>query len=97
MDIYIYICVRGKINFLVGPHEPLLATVMRRKRAWFGHVTHHDSLFKIILQRTFARKEVGVGRRRRRGRQRKCRMNNLRELFTQSKLGDTDSTGDAEE
>ena len=27
-----------------GPQEPLLATVKRRKLAWFGHLTHHDSL-----------------------------------------------------
>ena len=42
--------VRGKINFLVGPQEPLLATVKRRKLAWFGHVTRHDSLSKTTLQ-----------------------------------------------
>ena len=41
---------RSKINFLVGPQEPLLVTVKRRKLAWFGHVTRHDSLFKTILQ-----------------------------------------------
>ena len=40
------------INFLWSPQEPLLATVMRRKLAWFGHVTHHDSLSKTILQGT---------------------------------------------
>ena len=44
--------VRSKINFLVGPQEPLPATVKRRKLAWFGHVTRHDSLFKTILQGT---------------------------------------------
>ena len=32
-------CVRNKINILVGPQEPLLAAVKRRKLAWFGHVT----------------------------------------------------------
>ena len=31
--------VRNKINFLVGPGEPFLATVKRRKLARFGHVT----------------------------------------------------------
>ena len=40
--------VRSKISSLVGPQEPLLATVKRRKLAWFGHVTHplqnHPSL-----------------------------------------------------
>ena len=44
--------VRSKINSLVGPQEPPLATVKRRKLAWFGHVTHHDSLSKTILQGT---------------------------------------------
>ena len=44
--------VRSMINSLVGPHKPLLATVKRRKLAWFGHVTRHDSLSKTILQRT---------------------------------------------
>ena len=38
--------VRSKINFLMGPQEPILATVKRRKLAWFGHVTRHDSLSK---------------------------------------------------
>ena len=56
---------RSKINFLVGPQEPLLATVERRKLAWFGHVTHHDNLSKTILRGTL---ESG----RRRGRQREC-------------------------
>ena len=36
--------MRSKINFLVGPQEPLPATGKRRKHAWFGHVTLHDSL-----------------------------------------------------
>ena len=36
--------LRGKINFLVSPQEPLLATVKRHKLAWFRHVTRHDNL-----------------------------------------------------
>ena len=40
--------------------------------AWFGHVVRHDSLSKAILQDTF---EGG----RRRGRQRKCWMDNIKE------------------
>ena len=44
--------VRSKINFPVGPQEPLLATVKRRKLAWFGHVTRHDSLSKTIFEDT---------------------------------------------
>ena len=59
--------VRSEINFLVSPQEPPLATVERRKLAWFGHVTRHDSLSKTILQGTL---EGG----QRRGRQRKSWM-----------------------
>ena len=51
--------------------EPLLATVKRRKLTRFGHVTRHDSLSKTILQDTL---EGG----RRRGRQRKCWMDNIK-------------------
>ena len=65
--------LQSKINFLVGPQEHLLATFRRRNFAWFGHVTRHDdSLSKTILQGTL---EGG----RRRGRQRKCWMDNIRE------------------
>ena len=39
-----------QISLLVGPHEPLLATVKRQKLAWFGHVTRHDSFSKTVLQ-----------------------------------------------
>ena len=63
--------VRSKIDFLVGPQEPLLATVKRRKLAWFGHVTRHDSLSRTILQGTL---EGG----RRCVRQRKCWMDNIK-------------------
>ena len=66
------IWVRSKINFLVSPQEPLLAIVKRRKLAWFGHAARHNSLPKTILQRTL---EGG----RRRGRQRKCWMDNAKE------------------
>ena len=48
----LHLQLRSKINFLVGPQEPLLATSKRRKLAWFEHVTRHDSLFKTILQGT---------------------------------------------
>ena len=64
--------VRSKINSLVSLQESLLATVKRRKLAWFGHVTRPDSLSKTILQGTL---EGG----RRRGRQRKCWMDNIKE------------------
>ena len=64
--------VRSEINFLVGPEESLLATVKRRKLAWIRHVTHHDSLSKTIFQ-------DALKNGRRRGRQRKYRMDNIKE------------------
>ena len=64
--------VRSEISFLVDPQEPLLATVKRLKLAWFGHVTRHENLSKPVLQDT-----VEGGRRR--GRQRKCWLDNIRE------------------
>ena len=53
--------VLSKIKFLVSPQEPLLATVKRRKLAWFGHVTRHDSLSKTILQGTLEKGDGGLG------------------------------------
>ena len=65
-------CVLSKINFLVGPQKPLLASVKREKFARFWHVTRHDNLSRTILQGTL---EGG----RRRDRQRKCWMDNIKE------------------
>ena len=62
--------MRSKVHFLVGPQEPLLATVKRWKLAYIGRVTRRDSLPKIILQDTGGR---------RRGRQRKCWMDNIKD------------------
>ena len=45
--------LRNMIKFLVGPQEPLLATLKRGKLAWLKRVTHHNSLSKTILQGTF--------------------------------------------
>ena len=64
--------MRSEINVLVGPQEPLPATVKRRKLTLFRHVTRHNSLSKTILQGTL--EDV-----RRRGRQRKCWMDNIKE------------------
>ena len=64
--------VRSKINFLVGPQEPLLATLTSLKLAWFRHVTRHNSVYKTILQGTL---ENG----RRRGRQRKYWMDDIKD------------------
>jgi hypothetical protein len=64
--------VRSTVTALVGPQEPLLATVKRRKLAWFGHVTHHNTLSKTILQGTLKGS-------RRRGRQKKSWVTNVKE------------------
>ncbi|GFR93520.1 retrovirus-related Pol polyprotein LINE-1 [Elysia marginata] len=64
--------VRELVVAYVGPQEPLLATVKRRKLAWFGHVTRHDSLSKTILQGI-------VEGKRRRGRQKKAWCDNIKE------------------
>ena len=55
-----------------GSTGTLLATVKRRKLAWFRHVTCHDSLSKTILQGPL---EVG----QRRGLRKKCWMDNIKE------------------
>ena len=44
--------VRSKINFLMGPQEPLPATVERQKLATCGHVTRHAILSKKYKFRT---------------------------------------------
>ena len=64
--------VRRELTSRVGPQEPLLATVKRRKLSWFAHVTRHNSLSKTILQGT-----VEGGRRR--GRQRKSWSDNIKD------------------
>ena len=42
--------MRNRAHATVGEQQPLLATVKRRKLAWFGHAIRHDSLYKTILQ-----------------------------------------------
>ena len=63
--------VRQTVENFVGPQEPLLATVKRRKLAFYGHVTRHSSLCKTVLQGT-----VEGGRKR--GRPRKSWSDNIR-------------------
>ena len=41
---------QSKVGFLVGPQEPPLTTVKRKKLAWLRHVACQDILSKIILQ-----------------------------------------------
>ena len=64
--------VFDQVSLLDGPQEPLLATIKRRKLAWFGHVTRHNTLPKTILQGTL---EGG----RKRGRQQKSWFDNIKE------------------
>ncbi|KAL8564069.1 hypothetical protein ACOMHN_034546 [Nucella lapillus] len=71
--------VRQRIDTLAGKQEPLLSIVKRRKLTWFGHVNHHHSLAKTILQGT-----VEGGHRR--GRQCKAWADNAKEW-----TGDTNS------
>ena len=63
--------IRQTVQNYVGSQEPLLATVKRRKLSWYAHLTRHDSLAKTILQGT-----VQGGRRR--GRQRKSWLDNVK-------------------
>jgi hypothetical protein len=55
--------VRNTVSALVGPQEPLLATVKRRKLAWFGHVTRHNSLCKAILRHPLQTRTIPRRRR----------------------------------
>ena len=61
-----------KIKSITCHQETIITTIKRRKMAWFGHVVRHDTLTKTILQGTI---EGG----RRRGRQRKCWLDNIKE------------------
>ena len=67
-----YDSVQSNINFVVGQHEPLLATVKTRRLACPRHVRCHDSLSKTILQGT-------LESWRHRGRQRTCWMDSIKE------------------
>ena len=64
--------VHDQVTLLAGPYEKLLQIVKRRKLTWFGHISRHDSMAKEILQGTL---EGG----RRRGRQNKTWMDNIKE------------------
>ena len=65
--------MRSKINFLVGPQESLLATIKRRRLAQLGHVTRMITASPKPSLRT----PLEGGRRR--GQQRKCWMDNIKE------------------
>ena len=64
--------VLAEIQPAIGPHEDLLTIVKRRKRKWYGHVSHSSGLAKTILQDT-----VKWGRRQ--GRQQKRWEDKIRE------------------
>ena len=64
--------VQSGIKARAGRQENLLWIVKRRKLAWFGHISRHNSLAKTVLQGT-----LDGGRKR--GRQVKCWANNLKE------------------
>ena len=67
-----YEFAHGKINFPVGPQDPLLTAVKRQKLAWFRHVTRHESLSKTILQGILGGGRCMIGIR-------KCWMDNIKE------------------
>ena len=54
--------VQSTTSFPVSQQEPLLPTVKRRKLAWLGHASRHDSLSKTILQGTLESGVAVVGR-----------------------------------
>ena len=64
--------VLAEIQPAIGPHEDLLTIVKRRKRKWYGHVSHSSGLAKTILQGTMKGE-------RRQDRQRKSSEDNIRE------------------
>jgi len=68
--------VKEEIKKCVGPQEPLLSTIKRRKLMCFGHTTRHNTLAKTILQGT-------VEGKRRRGRQKKSWVDNIKEWTAQ--------------
>ena len=46
----INVFVRNIMIDLIGNYEPLLQTIKLRKLKWFGHISRHDHLCKIIMQ-----------------------------------------------
>ena len=66
-------CLETAMHHQTQSYDPIRCywNTVERFRVWFGCVPFHDSLFKVILQGTL---EGG----RRRGRQRKCWMDNVK-------------------
>ena len=67
-----------RVNILAGRQQLLQSRVKRRKLSRFGHVCRHDTPSKIILQGTVD------GGRRRRGRPRKSRKDDIMKWTGQS-------------
>ena len=44
--------VRQQVTTFSGEQDPLLAVVKHRRLSWFGHVTRHNPLSKIMLRGT---------------------------------------------
>ncbi|GFN79614.1 endonuclease-reverse transcriptase [Plakobranchus ocellatus] len=64
--------VSRRIVNAIGPHVDLLTIVRQRKLKWYGHTTRSSGRAKTIMQGTV------IGGRRR-GRQKKCWDDNIRE------------------
>ena len=64
--------VRRKIQTAIGEYDELPTLVKKRKLRWFGHVSRSSGLAKTILQDT-------VKGRRKRGRKKKRREENIKE------------------
>ena len=64
--------VRRKIQEDIREYDELLTLVKKRKLRWFGHVSRSSGLANTILQGT-------VKGKRKRGRQRKRREDNIKE------------------
>ena len=64
--------VRRKIQAAIGEYDELLTLVKKRKLRWFGHVSRSSGFAKTILQGT-------VKGKRKRGRQKKSREDNIKE------------------
>ena len=65
--------VQNRIQNATGMHDYLLTMVKKRKLRWYGHISRSSDMAKTILQGTV--KEA----RRRRGRQKQRREDNIKE------------------
>ena len=73
--------VRNRIQNAIGVHDDLLTMVKKKKLRWYGHISRSSGIVKTILQGTVK----GV---RRRGRQKKGWVDNIKE-WTGMGFGDS--------